>query len=108
MGGLHSLPEFEFGGKRPRVHREAFIAPSATLIGDVEIEQDASVWFGAVLRGDQNLIRIGRGSNVQDNVVIHCDEELPTLVGADVTGGHGALLEGCIVEADALVATGAG
>ena len=101
------MPEFEFAGKRPRVHSGAFVAPTAVLIGDVEVEEGASIWFGAVLRGDQNLIRIGRGSNVQDNVVIHCDEELPTLIGADVTLGHGALLEGCVIEDGALVGMGA-
>jgi carbonic anhydrase/acetyltransferase-like protein (isoleucine patch superfamily) len=73
----------------------------------VEVEAQASIWFGAVLRGDQNLIHIGRGSNVQDNCVIHCADDLPTVVEADVTVGHGALLEGCVVEQGALVGMGA-
>jgi len=85
------------------VHADAYVAPTAVLIGDVEVEAGASIWFGAVLRGDDGSIRVGPGSNVQDNVVVHCDEETPTLIGRDATVGHGALLEGCIVEEGAIV-----
>ncbi len=99
--------EFELGGKRPRVHPDAYIAPTAVLIGDVEIEAGASVWFGAVLRGDESKISVARGANVQDNVVIHCAENLPTLIEEDVTIGHSAQLEGCVVERGALVGMGA-
>lgn len=101
------MPEFEFEGKRPSVHPDAFVAPTAVLIGDVRLAAGASVWFGAVLRGDQSHIEIGEGSNVQDNAVIHCSQDLPTVVGSDVTIGHGALLEGCVIEAGALVGMGA-
>jgi len=97
----------EFEGKTPRVADDAYIAPTAVLIGDVTVEPGASVWFGAVLRGDNSAIVIGRGSNVQDNCVIHCADELPTLVGADVTVGHMALLEGCTVGDGALIGMGA-
>jgi carbonic anhydrase/acetyltransferase-like protein (isoleucine patch superfamily) len=100
------VPEFEFAGKRPRVHAEAYVAPTAVLIGDVEVGARASVWFGAVLRGDQNLIQVGEGSNIQDNAVVHCSDELPTVIGSGVTVGHNALLEGCVVEEGALVGTG--
>jgi len=99
--------EFELGGKRPRVHPDAYIAPTAVLIGDVEIEAGASVWFGAVLRGDESKISVARGANVQDNVVIHCAEDLPTVIEEDVTIGHSAQLEGCVVERGALVGMGA-
>ncbi len=99
--------EFELGGKRPRVHPDAYIAPTAVLIGDVEIEAGASVWFGAVLRGDESKISVARGANVQDNVVIHCAENLPTVIEEDVTIGHSAQLEGCVVERGALVGMGA-
>jgi carbonic anhydrase/acetyltransferase-like protein (isoleucine patch superfamily) len=99
--------EFELKGLRPRVHPDAYIAPTAVLIGDVEIEAGASVWFGAVLRGDEALIRVGEGANIQDNVVIHCAENLPTLIEKDVTVGHSAQLEGCVVEEGALVGMGA-
>jgi carbonic anhydrase/acetyltransferase-like protein (isoleucine patch superfamily) len=97
------MPEFELGGKRPRVHPDAYVAPTAVLIGDVELGPGASVWFGAVLRGDASRISLGAGSNVQDNAVIHCSEGLPTVVGRDVTIGHQACLEGCTVEDGALV-----
>lgn len=99
--------EFELGGKRPRVHPDAFIAPTAVLIGDVEVDAGASVWFGAVLRGDQSAIRIGEGANVQDNAVIHCAENLPTVVEKNATVGHAATLEGCVVGEGALVGMGA-
>ena len=99
--------EFELGGKRPKVHPDAYIAPTAVLIGDVEVEAGASVWFGAVLRADEAHIKIGHGSDIQDNAVIHCAENLPTLVGRDATVGHSAQLEGCVVEQGALVGMGA-
>lgn len=99
--------EFALGGKRPKVHPDAYIAPTAVLIGDVEISANASVWFGAVLRGDESKISVGRGANVQDNVVIHCADNLPTLIEEDATIGHSAQLEGCIVERGALVGMGA-
>src|SRR6266571_1787249 len=99
--------EFELGGKRPKVHPDAYIAPTAVLIGDVEVEAGASVWFGAVLRGDEALIRVGEGANVQDNAVIHCARDLPTVIEPDATVGHSAQLEGCVVERGALVGMGA-
>ena len=99
--------EFELGGKRPKVHPDAYIAPTAVLIGDVEVEAGASVWFGAVLRADEAHIKIGQGANIQDNVVIHCAEDLPTIVERDATIGHSAQLEGCVVEQGALVGMGA-
>ena len=99
--------EFEFRGHRPQVHADAYIAPTAVLIGNVEVEAGASVWFGAVLRGDEAAIKVGEGSNIQDNAVIHCARDLPTVIGRDVTIGHSAQLEGCVVEAGALVGMGA-
>jgi carbonic anhydrase/acetyltransferase-like protein (isoleucine patch superfamily) len=99
--------EFELDGKRPQVHPDAYIAPTAVLIGDVVVEAGASVWFGAVLRGDEAQIKVGEGSNVQDNAVIHCSTNLPTVVQRNVTVGHAALLEGCVVEDGALVGMGA-
>jgi carbonic anhydrase/acetyltransferase-like protein (isoleucine patch superfamily) len=99
--------EFELGGRRPKVHPDAYIAPTAVLIGDVEVEKGASVWFGAVLRADEATIRVGEGANVQDNVVIHCAEDLPTVIEKNATVGHSAQLEGCVVEQGALVGMGA-
>lgn len=99
--------EFELGGKRPRIDKDAYVAPTAVLIGDVEIEAHASVWFGAVLRGDEAKITVKHGANVQDNAVVHCAENLPTVIEEDATVGHAALLEGCVVERSALVGMGA-
>lgn len=90
-------------GWTPRVHPTAWVAPTATLIGNVEVEAGANIWFGAVLRGDQNLIRIGEGTSVQDNSVMHCNEENGTIVGAHVTVGHCAVLEGCTIGDYALI-----
>ncbi len=95
-----------FGGKVPQIAADAYVAPNATLIGDVTIEAGASVWFGAVLRGDDEAIRIGPRSNVQDNAVIHADFGLPTIVGADVTIGHSAIVHGARVDDGALIGMG--
>jgi carbonic anhydrase/acetyltransferase-like protein (isoleucine patch superfamily) len=100
--GIHA-----FEGKEPNIAADAFVAPTATLIGDVVLGSEASVWFGAVLRGDFDRILIGAGSCVQDNAVVHAAEGLPTIVGANVTVGHAAILEGCVVEDGALIAMGA-
>jgi carbonic anhydrase/acetyltransferase-like protein (isoleucine patch superfamily) len=96
-----------FEGKEPEIAADAFVAPTATLIGDVVLGPEASVWFGAVLRGDFDRIVVGAGSCIQDNAVIHTAEGLPTHVGANVTVGHAAMLEGCVVEDGALIAMGA-
>src|ERR671910_88649 len=95
-----------FESKRPLVADEAFIAPTAVLIGDVVVEEGASVWFGAVLRGDFNRIVVGSGTSVQDNSVIHTNEDLPTVIGSNVTVGHLSLLEGCEIEDGALIGMG--
>jgi len=92
-----------FNGKVPRIGKGAFIAPTAALIGDVEIGDGASVWFGAVLRGDEAAIRIGAHTSVQDNVVIHVYEGFNTVIEDHVTIGHGAILEACHVGSYALI-----
>lgn len=93
----------EMNGKSPVVAPDAFVAPTAVLIGDVVVESRASIWWGAVLRADWNSIRIGPRSSVQDNCVVHCTVASATSVGADVTVGHAAVLHGCTVENGALV-----
>jgi carbonic anhydrase/acetyltransferase-like protein (isoleucine patch superfamily) len=107
MGSQAIVPVYALGDSEPRVAEDAFVAPTATLIGAVEIGPRASVWFGAVLRGDFERITVGAGSCVQDNAILHAAEGLPTVLGQDVTVGHGAMLEGCVVEDGALVSTGA-
>ena len=99
----HFLP---FDGKEPQVASDAFVAPTAVLIGDVIVEEGASVWFGAVLRGDFNQIVVGAGSSVQDNCVVHTNEGLPTIIGQNVTVGHLSLLEGCTIEDEAIIGMG--
>jgi carbonic anhydrase/acetyltransferase-like protein (isoleucine patch superfamily) len=101
------MPLYALGEQEPQVAADAFVAPTATLIGAVELGAEASVWFGAVLRGDFDRIVIGAGSCVQDNAVLHAAEGLPTMVGRDVTVGHAAMLEGCVIEDCALISMGA-
>ena len=97
-----------YGGKEPRIGHGCFVAENATLIGDVELGADASIWFGAVLRGDIHFIRVGARSNVQDNAVIHVEHGTgPAVIGENVTIGHAAVVHGCTVERGALIGIGA-
>lgn len=90
--------------KTPQTGTNVFIAPNATLIGDVVAGDDCSFWFNAVVRGDVNSIRIGNRVNVQDNVVIHCTyEKSTTTIGDNVSIGHNAVLHGCTVESNVLI-----
>ena len=91
----------------PKTEFAAFIAPNATIIGNVELAKDSSVWFGAILRGDNDLISIGEATNVQDGTIIHTDDGIPLRVGARVTIGHAAILHGCTVGDESLVGIGA-
>jgi len=95
----------EFRGKSPKVHPSAYLAPTAVLIGDVTVGPEASVWFGAVLRGDDpdNGIVVGARSSVQDNCVVHVGVWGPTVIGEDVTVGHGAKFESCTIGDRTLV-----
>lgn len=99
---------YSLGDKVPRTETDQFwIAPNATLIGDILLEADASVWWGAVLRGDTERITVGRGSNVQDNAVLHTDAGFPLVIGAHVTVGHQAMLHGCTIGDGSLIGIGA-
>jgi len=89
------------------IHHSTFIAPTATVIGQVALAAHVNVWFGAVLRGDTDRIEVGEGSNVQDNAVLHTDSGSPCIVGANVTIGHGAVVHGCTVEDGALIGVNA-
>lgn len=91
----------------PEVADNVYVAPTAAIIGRVTIKADSSVWFGAVLRGDEVAIHIGQRSNIQDGVIIHGDEGNDVVIGDDVTVGHGAILHGCRIEAGALIGMGA-
>jgi carbonic anhydrase/acetyltransferase-like protein (isoleucine patch superfamily) len=82
----------------PQIHAEAWLAPTATVIGDAVIDARACLFYGAVIRADMAAVRLGAGSNLQDNVVVHTDTGLPAFIGAGVSVGHGAVVHGCTVE----------
>ena len=98
---------YDLGERHPSIHPSCFVAASAQIIGSVVLERDASVWFNVVMRGDNDLITIGAGSNVQDATVIHTDTGVPVRVGIGVTIGHRAMLHGCEVGDHSLVGIGA-
>lgn len=98
---------YTLDGTTPEIHPTAWIAPTASLIGQVVIEAEASVWFGAAIRGDNEEIRVGDGSNVQENCVLHTDIGYPLRIGANCTIGHKAMLHGCIIGDGALIGMGA-
>jgi carbonic anhydrase/acetyltransferase-like protein (isoleucine patch superfamily) len=97
-----------FGERSPRIDPRAWIAPGAVVVGDVEIGADASVWYGTVLRGDVNHIRVGARTNIQDHCTIHVTtDRFPTWIAEEVTVGHRAVVHGCRIEAGALIGIGA-
>ena len=102
------MPEFEFEGASPRIDPTAFVAPGAVLIGDVMVGPGSGIWFGCILRGDTNFIRIGARSNVQDGSILHVAAgTLPCIVGDDVTVGHAAIVHACTLENWSFVGMGA-
>lgn len=97
----------EFGGHAPEVSEKAFIADTATLVGQVSVGPDSSIWYGTVLRADVSTITIGTGTSVQDNSVVHCDAGFPAVIGDYVTVGHRAIVHGATVEDHVIVGMGA-
>jgi len=97
----------EFDRKIPNVHDSVYVAPGANIIGEVVIGKNSSVWFGAVIRGDESLITIGENSNVQDNAVIHSDKGEPVLIGNNVTIGHNAVIHSCEIKDNSVIGMGA-
>jgi carbonic anhydrase/acetyltransferase-like protein (isoleucine patch superfamily) len=100
------MPLFSFEGLRPRIHASAFVAPTATLVGDVIVEEQASVWYGVVIRADYAPVIVRRRANVQDNAVIHGPPGLTTDVGEGVTIGHNCVVHGAILERHCIIANG--
>ena len=96
-----------FKDKRPSISPGSFVAPDAALIGDVEVGGESSIWFGAVLRGDINPVRVGSHTNIQDQAVLHVDHDAPCIVGDWVTVGHGAVVHGATIEDGCLIGIGA-
>jgi carbonic anhydrase/acetyltransferase-like protein (isoleucine patch superfamily) len=101
------MPLFEFEGRRPQVHPTAFVAPTATLVGEVIVEEGASVWYGSVVRGDYSPVFIRAGANVQDGAVIHGPPDMPVEIGPGATVAHLCMVHGARIGAEALVANGA-
>lgn len=98
----------EFNGIEPKIHESAYVTDDAIIVGDVEIGQDASVWYGSVIRGDVNYIRIGARTNIQDQTIIHVSSKgLSTIVEEEVTVGHRVTLHACHVERGCLIGIGA-
>lgn len=100
------MPLFAFEGHEPQVSPEAWIAPTATLVGDVRIEAEASVWYGAVLRADFGPIIVRRGANIQDGSVLHGGNDPITEIGEGVTIGHLCVVHGCLIGTEALIGNG--
>ncbi len=96
-----------YHGNTPDTQNACFIAPSSDIIGEVFLAEDSSVWFNATLRGDICSITVGKRSNIQDNVVIHVNFDMPTIIGEEVTIGHGAIIHACTIEDGALIGMGA-
>ena len=101
------MPILPFESSLPTVGENVFLAPSATLIGEVRIDEGVAIMFGAIVRADRAAISVGSGSNLQDNVVIHGDPGFPTVIGSDVSVGHGAIVHGATVENNCLIGMGA-
>ncbi|MCX8475964.1 MAG: gamma carbonic anhydrase family protein [Sphingomonas sp.] len=101
------MPLYAIGGHKPQIAPDAWVAPSADLIGDVHLAELASVWFGAVIRADNTPITVGARTNVQDSAMLHSDPGAPCTLGEDVTVGHHAILHGCTIGDRTLIGMGA-
>ena len=97
------MPIHCLGADRPQIHETVYIAPGAQVVGRVALAANATVWFNAVLRGDNDLLQIGAGSNIQDGTVLHADPGFPIKVGERVTIGHQAMVHGCTIEDESLI-----
>ncbi|OAI39500.1 gamma carbonic anhydrase family protein [bacterium SCGC AG-212-C10] len=101
------MPIYAVGDKVPKIHPTAFIAPTATIVGDVTIHERASVWYGAVVRGDTSYAVIGPGANVQDGAVVHGRADLPALIGEEASIAHNCVIHGATIGRRALIGNGA-
>ncbi len=97
------MTRVSFRGKNPKIHSSVFVADSARVIGNVVLEKDVSIWFGAVLRGDINRITIGEKTNIQDNCVLHVDQDAPCRMGGGIITGHLATVHACTVDDECLI-----
>jgi len=97
------MPIYRYGERVPSVHESVFVAPNASVVGSVVLSENVSVWFGATIRGDNDVITLGKNSNVQEGAVLHTDPGLKLTVGENVTIGHQAMLHGCTVGDGSLI-----
>ena len=97
------MPLYQYGDRIPSVHESVFVAPNASVIGSVVLSENVSVWFGATIRGDNDIITLGRNSNVQEGAVLHTDPGIALTVGENVTIGHQAMLHGCTIGDGSLI-----
>ena len=104
---MPGMPIYAVGDKIPRIHPSAFIAPTATIVGDVTIHEGASVWYGAVVRGDTSYAVIGRGANVQDGAVVHGRAGQPAIIEAEASVAHNCVIHGALIGERALIGNGA-
>ena len=100
---IPAMPLFQLGQDRPQVHPSVFVAPGAIVVGNVELHENSSVWFNVSLRGDNDLIVLGEGSNIQEGSVLHTDTGHPLTIGKRVTVGHQAMLHGCTIGDESLI-----
>ncbi len=100
------MPCYSLGARRPQIDPQSWIAPNATVIGDVRLARNASIWWNVTARGDNDPISIGENSNIQDNCVLHTDEGVPMTIGRNVTVGHLVMLHGCTVGDGSLIGIG--
>ena len=98
---------YQLDNLTPVIHASAWVADNAQVVGNVVLEQDSSVWFGVVIRGDTETITVGRGSNIQDNSVLHADHGRPLVIGENFTVGHQVMLHGCSIGNGSLIGIGA-
>ena len=101
------MPIYQLDGVSPEIADDTWVAPDANVIGNVRLEEGASIWFGCTLRGDNEVIFIGRGSNIQENTVMHTDPGYPLVIGENCTIGHKAMLHGCTIGDSSLIGMGA-
>ncbi len=101
------MPLYSFEGRSPNVHPTAFIAPTATLVGDVTVEENASIWYGAIIRADFSAVIVRAGANVQDGAVVHGPPGEPTVIGAGATVAHNCVVHGAVLGEECLIANGA-
>ncbi|MDK9703882.1 MAG: gamma carbonic anhydrase family protein [Sulfuritalea sp.] len=97
------MPIYSIGDRKPSLGRDAWVAPNATIIGDVQLGDNVSIWWNAVLRGDNDTISIGANTNIQDGSVLHADAGVPLTIGANVTVGHMVMLHGCTIGEQSLI-----